>query len=204
MTGPPPVRRIHFRSALDSAVLPLTPDPDTWFRAGKGSAAFAAPEIDPSHFTSRCCCPPLLLAHPDPDNSPSVWPLFALERERALVAPRPTLTNLFLYFCGRLRPLLRLYDSLFLSVISPRPHALFRFRPSASPTAAFPRSSLLHHYSPSREINLPERGRISLLAQDSSSCCCYLSLLLLLLSSLSCHSPALHLSFSAKPPRASC
>lgn len=44
-----------WNGVLNDAVLPLTPDPDTWLRAGKDSCAWS-PKIDLSHFTSWCCC----------------------------------------------------------------------------------------------------------------------------------------------------
>lgn len=74
----------------------MTPDPDTWFRAGQGSCAGAL-KIGLSHFTSRCCCP-----LPWPTVIETTAPLLASVCSGESAAPHnpqpwPTL-NLFLYF----------------------------------------------------------------------------------------------------------
>lgn len=123
------------------------------------------------------------LAHPDADNSPSVS-LCLLWREPCTSQPsaqahlKPLslfLQELFLCpllsdFTARLFfPPLPLWLFIFLKFLLVfMLCSIFSVHLAVFPNPYLPSQLLLRYYSPSREINLPVRGRISLLTQDSS------------------------------------
>lgn len=151
------------------------------------------------------------LAHPDPDNSPSVslcllWREPCTSQPSAQAHPKPfTLFLRKLCLCPPLSkfaaflflPVFLLIFLVFLLVFMLCSVFLFIL---VFPIHTFPSQLLhIHYYSPSREINLPVRGRIFFLTQDSSVCYCYG------VFSSSVFSPVIHrlFIFRAKPSRAS-
>lgn len=184
----------------------MTPDPDTWFRAEKGSLCWR-PKIDLSHFTSWCCCP-LPWPTPDADNSPSVslcllWREPRTSAQTHLKPPCSIFARALPLSASPRRSLLvfRLSDVLFLSNL-----------PSSSrlPLYSCSPGSVSHPY-----LSLAAFTSLLLSLPRDQFTCAWPSPFFLTLrhchgvfssSSCSsvfspCHSPALHLL--AKPSRAS-